>query len=204
MRELVLASGNRGKLIEITTLLDGLGLKFLAQSEFGIAEAEETGTTFLENAIIKARHAARLCRCPALADDSGLMVDALSGAPGVLSARYAGLSASDDDNVRKLLTALLDVPAEERTCRFVCVMVFMRSADDPLPVVASGVWEGHVLTVPQGHGGFGYDPIFQVTGRNPGQHCSAAELSPDLKNRLSHRGQALAAMRASLLRELAA
>lgn len=200
MRELVLASGNLGKLAELEALLAGLELRVRAQSEFGIPAAEETGTTFLENAIIKARHAARLCRRPSLADDSGLMVNALGGAPGVRSARYAGLAASDEDNVRKLLQATREVPARARACRYVCVMVYMHDADDPMPLVASAVWEGRLLAAPQGHLGFGYDPVFEVRGHG----CSAAELEPAVKNCLSHRGQALALLRAGLVREFGA
>jgi len=150
-------------------------------------DAEETGATFVENAILKARNAALHCQLPAIADDSGLVVDALNGAPGVISARYAGIGASDHDNVYKLLRELAGVPAELRTARFICVMVFMEHANDPCPVIAQGIWEGRILDHAVGENGFGYDPVFWV----PEQHCSSAELSPDLKNSLSHRGQAL-------------
>ena len=185
--ELVLASGNAGKLREIAAMLAGLPITVRAQSDFAIGSVEETGTTFVENAIIKARHAARVSGRPALADDSGIAVDALGGAPGVYSARYAGIDASDEANLRKLLEATADLPEEARVCRFVCVMVAMRDADDPLPVIATGIWPGQLLRAPRGDGGFGYDPIFLV----PGQGCSSAELPPARKNELSHRGQAL-------------
>lgn len=192
--ELVLASGNAGKLREIVAMLAGLPITVRSQADFAVSSVEETGTTFVENAIIKARHAARISGRPALADDSGIAVDALGGAPGVYSARYAGVDASDKDNLDKLLEATRDVPDEARGCRFVCVMVAMRDADDPLPVLATGIWPGQLLRTPRGDGGFGYDPIFLV----PDQGCSSAELSPTLKNQLSHRGQALRALRAAL------
>jgi XTP/dITP diphosphohydrolase len=192
--ELVLASGNAGKLREIVAMLAGLPITVRSQADFAVNSVEETGTTFVENAIIKARHAARISGCPALADDSGIAVDALGGAPGVYSARYAGVDASDKDNLDKLLDATRDVPDAARGCRFVCVMVAMRDADDPLPVIATGIWPGQLLRTPRGDGGFGYDPIFLV----PDQACSSAELSPALKNQLSHRGQALRALRAAL------
>ena len=192
--ELVLASGNAGKLREIAAMLDGLPLTVRAQSDFNVGSVAETGTTFVENAIIKARHAARLCGRPALADDSGIAVDALGGAPGVYSARYAGDGASDEENLLKLLEATAHLPDAARGCRFVCVMVAMRDADDPLPVIATGIWSGQLLRAPRGTGGFGYDPIFLV----PGHGCASAELAPALKNELSHRGQALRALRALL------
>ena len=156
------------------------------QSAFKIVEAEETGSTFVENAIIKARNAALHCNLPAIADDSGLVVDALNGAPGVISARYAGIGANDEDNVVKLLHALEDVPETQRTARFICVMVFMRHAEDPIPVITQGVWEGRILNQTVGSHGFGYDPVFWV----PSHQCASAELSPEVKNSLSHRGQA--------------
>jgi XTP/dITP diphosphohydrolase len=192
--ELVLASGNVGKLREIAAMLDGLPMRVRAQSDFNVDSVAETGTTFVENAIIKARHAARASGRPALADDSGIAVDALGGAPGVISARYAGEGASDEANLVKLLSATAHLPDAERGCRFVCVMVAMRDADDPLPVIATGTWRGQLLRAPRGEGGFGYDPIFLV----PGHGCSSAELAPALKNRLSHRGQALHSLRALL------
>jgi XTP/dITP diphosphohydrolase len=184
-QKIVLASGNAGKIKEIQAILASHPI--VPQSLFNVTEAEETGTTFVENAIIKARNAALLCQLPAIADDSGLVVDALNGAPGVYSARYAGVGASDTDNTEKLLSALAGVPEELRTARFVCVMVFMEHADDPLPMIAQGVWEGRILTQAVGSNGFGYDPVFFV----PDYGCSSAELAPEVKNALSHRGMAL-------------
>ena len=192
--ELVLASGNAGKLREIAAMLGDLAITVRTQADFGVGSVEETGTTFVENAIIKARHAARESGRPALADDSGIAVDALGGAPGVYSARYAGVDASDEANLRKLLQATAHLPDEARGCCFVCVMVAMRDADDPLPVIATGIWPGLLLRAPRGEGGFGYDPIFWV----PGENCSSAELPPARKNQLSHRGQALRSLRALL------
>ena len=184
-QKIVLASGNQGKINEIQAILaDHL---IVPQSAFKIVEAEETGSTFVENAIIKARNAALHCNLPAIADDSGLVVDALNGAPGVISARYAGIGANDEDNVVKLLHALKDVPETQRTARFICVIVFMRHAEDPIPVIAQGVWEGRILNQTVGSHGFGYDPVFWV----PSHQCASAELSPEVKNSLSHRGRAL-------------
>jgi XTP/dITP diphosphohydrolase len=184
-QKIVLASGNTGKIKEIQALLADHPI--VPQSLFNVIEAEETGTTFVENAIIKARNAALHCHLPAIADDSGLVVDALNGAPAVYSARYAGGGASDFDNNQKLLHALEGVPEAQRTARFVCVMVFMEHADDPLPIIAQGIWEGRILTEATGNNGFGYDPLFFV----PDYHCSSAQLSPEVKNTLSHRGIAL-------------
>ena len=185
LQKIVLASGNAGKIKEIQAILTGHPI--VPQSLFNVAEADETGTTFVENAIIKARNAALHCKLPAIADDSGLVVDALNGELGVYSARYAGVGASDSDNVQKLLQALEGVPETQRTARFICVMVFMEHADDPLPIIAQGSWEGRILTQPVGSHGFGYDPVFFV----PDYQCASAELSPELKNSLSHRGIAL-------------
>lgn len=196
----VVATGNRGKLREIDALLGGLGLAFLAQSELGVTQAEETAVTFVENALIKARNAALQTGLPAIADDSGLQVDALEGAPGVRSARYAGPAASDADNNARLLENLAGVPAPLRSARFVCLMVYVAGPADPRPVIAEGLWEGRILQAPRGEAGFGYDPLFLV----PGQDRSAAELEPELKNRLSHRGQALRALLAALGPRLAA
>ena len=190
-QQIVLASGNPGKIKEIQAILADHPI--VAQSAFNVVEAEETGSTFVENAIIKARNAAFHCKLPSIADDSGLIVDALNGAPGVISARYAGAGASDQDNLQKLLRELEGVTDEQRTARFICVMVFMEHADDPFPVIAQGVWEGRILKHPVGENGFGYDPVFWV----PEQQCASAELSASVKNSLSHRGQAL-----KLLREL--
>jgi XTP/dITP diphosphohydrolase len=184
-QQIVLASGNLGKIKEIQAILAGHPI--VAQSAFKVIEAEETGSTFVENAIIKARNAARHCGLPAIADDSGLVVDALNGAPGVISARYAGIGASDQDNVEKLLQEMADVPDGLRSARFICVMVFMEHADDPIPVIAQGVWEGQILRACQGDNGFGYDPVFWVEE----YQCSSAQLPAEIKNRLSHRGKAL-------------
>ena len=181
----VLASSNIGKIKEIQAIL--AEHLIVPQSVFNVTDADETGSTFVENAIIKARHAAFQCKLPAIADDSGLVVDALSGAPGVISARYAGVGASDRDNVQKLLKELEDVPEERRSARFICVMVFLEHAEDPFPVIAQGVWEGQILYQPIGDNGFGYDPVFWV----PEQQCASAELSAAVKNSLSHRSKAL-------------
>jgi XTP/dITP diphosphohydrolase len=196
--EVILASGNRGKLAELTLLLGGLPVTLRAQSEFAVEEVEETGLTFVENAIIKARHAASVSGLPAIADDSGLVVTALDGAPGVRSARYAGPAANDAGNVAKLLTALAGVPPAARDCSFVCVMVYLRHAADPLPLVATGQWPGQVLDAPRGSGGFGYDPVFLGVGES----LTAAELPAVLKNARSHRGQAVAALVHLLAAEL--
>ena len=185
MSRIVLASSNLGKIREIQALLHGV--EVLPQSQFGIQEPEETGTTFVENAIIKARNAARHSKLPAIADDSGLVVDALHGAPGVISARYAGTAASDQDNWQKLLLALDGVAEHQRNARFICVMVYLRHAEDPLPIIAQGVWEGSILTSAMGENGFGYDPVFWLKDLA----CSSAQLSPEQKNRLSHRAKAL-------------
>ncbi|MEC4749257.1 RdgB/HAM1 family non-canonical purine NTP pyrophosphatase [Methylomicrobium sp. Wu6] len=191
-QKIVLASGNPGKIREIQAILADHPI--VPQSDFSISDAEETGTTFVENAIIKARHAARHSGLPAIADDSGLVVDALDGAPGVYSARYAGLGSSDLDNLRKLLKELDGVPEAQRSARFICVLVFMLNADDPTPVIAEGIWEGRILTRPAGSNGFGYDPVFWV----PTHHCASAELQPEVKNALSHRGQALRSLTSTL------
>ncbi|MEM9384223.1 MAG: RdgB/HAM1 family non-canonical purine NTP pyrophosphatase [Pseudomonadota bacterium] len=190
MERLVLASGNAGKLRELTAVLAPLQIEVVPQSHFDVPTADETGTTFVENAIIKARHAARLCGLPALADDSGLLVDALGGAPGVHSARYAGPYAGDADNVARLLGALTDLPAGERTASFYCVLVLMRSETDPMPLLADGRWPGRITTTPSGDGGFGYDPVFVPDGYEQ----TAAQLGAEQKNRVSHRAQALASL----------
>lgn len=191
----VLATGNRGKLAEFQQLLRNRGMSVLPQSEFDVPDCEETGLTFVENAILKARHAAQIAGLPALADDSGLEVDALQGAPGIYSARFAG-AATDIDaaNNRKLLELLQATPEDERTARFQCVLVFMRHARDPSPLICQGTWEGRILTTARGGQGFGYDPLFFV----PQQAASAAELSVELKNRISHRGQAMALLLAKM------
>ncbi|HEY6942766.1 RdgB/HAM1 family non-canonical purine NTP pyrophosphatase [Dokdonella sp.] len=196
--KLVLASGNRGKLVEMRELLAGEGLDLVSQAELGIDDVEETGATFVENALLKARHAARATGMPALADDSGLCVDALGGAPGLYSARYAGAGGDAAANIAKLLDALRDVPDGRRTAHFHCTIVLLRAADDPAPLIAEGRWHGHILHAPHGANGFGYDPVFF----DPALGAGAAELEPATKNRVSHRGLALARLR-ELMRGLA-
>jgi XTP/dITP diphosphohydrolase len=186
-RRVVLATGNAGKLKEIREMLAGLDIEVVSQRELDIADAEETGASFVENALIKARHAAMASGLPAIADDSGLEVDALGGEPGIYSARYAGPQATDADNNRKLLDALSHLPPDRKTARFQCLMVYLRHAQDPTPIICQGTWEGRILDAPRGSNGFGYDPLFFV----PGQGCASAELPPERKNQLSHRGQAL-------------
>ena len=185
---IVLASNNAGKVREINALLAAEDIHVIPQDELGVAEAEETGLSFVENAILKARNAAAHSGLAAIADDSGIEVDALKGAPGIYSARFAGRGAADLDNLNQLLEAMKGVPTEERTARFQCLMVYLRHAEDPTPVISQGTWEGLILEAPCGENGFGYDPIFFV----PTEGCSSAELDPVTKNRLSHRGQALA------------
>jgi XTP/dITP diphosphohydrolase len=192
---IVLASNNAGKVREIERLLAEARIHIRPQGEYGVPEVEETGLTFVENAILKARNAARHSGLPAIADDSGLEVDALRGAPGLYSARYAGAGATDEANLRKLLADLADVPESERTARFQCVLIYLRHAEDPTPLICQGTWEGHLLFEPRGRNGFGYDPIFLV----PTHGCSSAELDPDTKNQLSHRGQALRRLHERLL-----
>ncbi|WP_038173638.1 XTP/dITP diphosphatase [Vibrio pacinii] len=187
MSKIVLATGNQGKVREMAGLLADFGFDVVAQSEFNISEAAETGTTFIENAIIKARHAAQQTGLPAIADDSGLEVDALNGAPGIYSARYAGEDATDQQNLNKLLAAMQDVPEEKRTARFHCVLVLMRHENDPTPIVCHGQWQGRILTEAHGENGFGYDPVFYV----PEDNCASAELEPARKKQLSHRGKVL-------------
>ncbi len=187
MQKVVLATGNAGKVRELADLLRDFGLDVVAQTELGVESAEETGLTFIENAILKARHAAQITGLPAIADDSGLAVDALGGAPGIYSARYAGVDASDQQNLQKLLATLEEVPDEQRKARFHCVLVYMRHAEDPTPLVCHGSWEGKITRETAGAGGFGYDPIFFV----PGEGKTAAELTRDEKRAISHRGQAL-------------
>ena len=190
MQRTVFASNNAGKVAEVDALLRPVGYTVIPQSEYLVPEADETGLTFVENAIIKARNACAHTQLPAIADDSGLEVDALDGDPGIHSARYAGTHGDDSANNSLLLAELAGVPESERTARFRCVMVYMRHAEDPAPVICQGVWEGRILDAPRGEGGFGYDPVFWVLSEG----CSAAELPADTKNRLSHRGQALRAL----------
>ena len=194
MQDIVLASSNPGKVREINQVLAGLNVIVRPQSEFNVIDAEETGLTFVEIAILKARNAAQHTCLPAIADDSGLEVDALAGAPGIYSARYAGVGATDLENLEKLLDALADVPEENRSARFQCLMVYMRHADDPTPLICQGSWEGRILTAARGSNGFGYDPVFYV----PTHNCASAELAADIKNSLSHRGQALRQLVAAL------
>ncbi|WP_456412490.1 RdgB/HAM1 family non-canonical purine NTP pyrophosphatase [Thiolapillus sp.] len=195
-QRIILASNNPGKVREISQLLADQEMEVLPQSTFDIAEAEETGLTFVENAILKARNAAIHSGLPAIADDSGLEVDALQGAPGIYSARFAGPGASDADNNRKLLAELENTPEEQRTARFQCLIVYMRHGADPVPVICQGSWEGRILRHPQGENGFGYDPLFFV----PEKSCSAAELPAAVKNAMSHRGKALRCLMQALSR----
>ena len=191
---LVIASGNAGKLAEFRRLLGDAGIDCVAQGELGVGDVEETGLSFVENALLKARHAARATGLPALADDSGLCVDALGGAPGLYSARYAGTHGNARANIDKLLDALRDVPDERRGAHFHAAIVLLRHAGDPQPLIAEGSWHGRIAHAPRGDRGFGYDPVFI----DPDRNCSAAELDPALKNRISHRGQALARLRERL------
>jgi len=187
MQKIVLGSNNKGKVREFGEMLSTLNMEVIPQATFNIEDADETGLTFVENAIIKARHASAIAGLPAIADDSGLEVDFLNGAPGIYSARYSGEGATDEKNLLKLLDALKDVPEEKRTARFQCLLVYMRHAEDPTPLICQGTWEGIITTEPQGENGFGYDPIFYV----PTHNCSSEQLNSDEKNVLSHRGQAL-------------
>lgn len=190
MDKIVLASNNPGKLKELQSLLAPLNIEVLPQSEFNIPEIEETGLTFIENSILKARNAAAHSQLPALADDSGLEVDALNGQPGIYSARFAGQPSNDKNNNEKLLAALEGVTESQRTARFHCVLVLMRHATDPTPIISQGVWEGRILTKPHGTNGFGYDPLFFALD----QKCCSAELTSEVKNIVSHRGKASAAL----------
>jgi len=192
--KLVLASNNAGKLAEFGRLLQGSGIEVVAQSELGLQDIEETGLTFVENALLKARNAARVTGLPALADDSGLCVDALDGAPGLYSSRYAGPEGDAQRNIAKLLEALEWVPDDRRSARFCCALVLLRHAEDPQPLIAEGRWEGRILHAPRGNNGFGYDPVFL----DPENNLTAAELDPAIKNRISHRGRALQLLRQRL------
>jgi XTP/dITP diphosphohydrolase len=191
---IVLASNNAGKVREINQLLASVQIQVVPQKDFNIPDAIEDGLSFVENAIKKARHASSLSGLPAIADDSGIEVDALNGAPGIYSARFAGAGASDQENLQKLLERLEDIPQQKRTARFQCLMVYMRHAEDPTPLICQGTWEGRILFEPQGENGFGYDPVFYV----PTHNCSSAQLEPETKNSLSHRGQALKALLSEL------
>jgi len=194
MNTLVLATSNRGKLAEIRPLLADCGFTLVSQGELGVGDAIESGQTFIENALIKARHACRATGLPALADDSGLIVDALGGAPGLISAHYAGVHGDAAGNIGKLLAELAGVPEHRRSARFYACLVLLRRADDPQPIIAEGLWEGRILEAPRGVGGFGYDPVFF----DPVLDAGAAELPAELKHRISHRGQALARLRERL------
>ncbi|MDP4945227.1 RdgB/HAM1 family non-canonical purine NTP pyrophosphatase [Alishewanella sp. SMS8] len=187
MNKVVLATGNKGKVVELAAMLAPFSLDVVTQSSLGVSDADETGLTFIENAILKARHAAAITGLPAIADDSGLAVAALAGAPGIYSARYAGQGASDQQNCEKLLSALTDVPPAQRQATFHCVLVYLSHAADPTPLVCHGQWQGEIALVARGEGGFGYDPIFYLADLNK----TAAELSPDQKKQRSHRAQAL-------------
>ena len=192
--KVVLASGNPGKLAELGDLLGGAGLELVPQGALGIADPVEDGHTFVENALIKARNASRLSGLPALADDSGLIVDALGGAPGLISAHYAGVHGDAAGNIAKLLGELRGVPTQRRSARFYCCLVLLRHAEDPQPLIAEGEWPGRVLDAPRGDGGFGYDPVFF----DPATNLGAGEMPPEQKNPISHRGRALAALKARL------
>ena len=186
-QKIVLASGNKGKVAELSQMLAPFQLQVVPQTELGVSDADETGLTFIENALIKARHAALVTGLPAIADDSGLAVDVLGGAPGIYSARYAGEAASDSDNIDKLLAAMQQVPPEQRGAQFHCVLVYLRHAEDPTPLVCHGVWRGQISLSRSGSNGFGYDPVFFI----PEENCTSAELSRERKQQLSHRGKAL-------------
>ena len=192
--KLVLASANAGKIKELQQMLDKLGIEVIPQSTLNVPDIAETGLSFVENSLLKARNAAALTNLPAIADDSGLEVDFLDGAPGIYSARFSGEHATDASNREKLLQLMVDVPQEQRTARYQTLIVYMRHTNDPTPIICQGTWEGSIATDERGDGGFGYDSIFQVAETN----CRAAELDKDTKNRLSHRGKAMA----NLLSEL--
>ena len=186
-QKIVLASGNKGKVAELSQMLAPFQYQIVPQTELGVGDADETGLTFIENALIKARHAALVTGLPAIADDSGLAVDILGGAPGIYSARYAGEAATDSDNIDKLLAAMQQVPPEQRGAQFHCVLVYLRHAEDPTPLVCHGVWRGQISLSRSGSNGFGYDPVFFI----PEENCTSAELSRERKQQLSHRGKAL-------------
>ncbi|ART80133.1 RdgB/HAM1 family non-canonical purine NTP pyrophosphatase [Oceanisphaera avium] len=197
-KQIVLASGNIKKVAELQSLLTTLNLNVVPQSEFGVSDAKETGTTFVENAIIKARHAASVTGLPAIADDSGISVAALDGRPGVYSARFAGEHASDQENLELLLSQLAGVPSGQRQATFWCVLVYLRHAHDPTPLICTGTWQGEITTHARGVRGFGYDPIFWVAEADK----TAAELTNEEKNKLSHRGQALRQLQSLFLADL--
>ena len=195
-QRVVLASGNAGKLRELHALLGGLGIELVSQRELGVSDAEETGLSFVENALLKARHACATTGLPAIADDSGIEVDALNGEPGIYSARFAGASGetrevADAANNELLLERLAGLKGSERSARFQCIIVYLRHAADPTPLICQGTWEGQILESAAGANGFGYDPLFYV----PTHDCASAALTPEIKNTLSHRGQALEQLR---------
>lgn len=187
MQKVVIASGNAGKIAEIKSVLAAQAVELISKQDFNIIDPEETGLSFVENAILKARHAARISKLPALADDSGLVVEALHGEPGIYSSRYAGMDASDEQNVAKLLAAMEGFPESQRRAYFFCAIAFVLNANDPAPLIAEARWHGHIATKPSGANGFGYDPVFYLKDQN----CTAAELASEVKNKISHRGQAL-------------
>lgn len=192
--KLVIATSNKGKLAEIAPIVQAFGFQALPQSAFGFADAEETGHTFVENALLKARHACRQTGLPALADDSGLIIDALNGAPGLISAHYAGVHGDAAGNIGKVLAEMAALPNPVRSARFYCCMVLLTHADDPQPIIAEGIWHGEILDAPLGEQGFGYDPIFW----DPIHQTSAAQMPAELKNGISHRGQALQQLKQKL------
>lgn len=194
--KVVLATGNPGKLSEFQQLLAGLDISVVPQSDFDVPDALEDGLSFVENAIIKARHAARLTGLPAIADDSGLEVDVLNGAPGIYSARFSGEQATDEKNNLRLLSLLQDIPEEQRSARFQCLLVYMRHSEDPTPLICQGTWEGRIGFASQGENGFGYDPLFFI----PELNCTSAQLDKSQKNRISHRGKAMAQLLEKLSR----
>ena len=199
MKKLVLATSNRGKVAEMQPLLSDIGYTIITQAELGVSDAIEDGHTFVENALIKARHASAITGLPAIADDSGLIIDALNGSPGLISAHYAGVHGDTDGNIKKVLAEMLDVPRIDRSARFYSLIVMLKHADDPQPLIAEGIWEGEILELPRGSNGFGYDPILVVDGDTR----TAAELTFEEKNAISHRGKAFRSLSADL-RELLA
>ncbi|MCK5877111.1 MAG: RdgB/HAM1 family non-canonical purine NTP pyrophosphatase [Candidatus Marithrix sp.] len=194
MKKIILASGNQGKLREFTQILQEFAFEVIPQNQMQVPDVAETGLSFVENALIKARNAAQYTGLAAMSDDSGIEVDALDGSPGIYSARFAGENATDDANNELLIEKLTNIPEEQRTARYHCVIVYMRYANDPMPLICQGSWEGKIILKPIGQNGFGYDPFFYV----PTHNCTAAELLPEVKNQLSHRGQALRALQTVL------
>ncbi|WP_119328036.1 XTP/dITP diphosphatase [Cysteiniphilum halobium] len=198
MKEIVFASSNKGKIKEVSDILSPLGFKVIPQTKFNVPDADETGLSFVENAILKARHCARVTKLPALADDSGLCVDALNGAPGIYSARFAGEHGNDEANINKLLDAMQDIANDKRQAHFQCVLALVMHEDDPMPVIAEGRINGSITYVRRGHNGFGYNPIFLL----PEYQQTMAEIANDIKNSVSHRARALAKLKEKLHRLL--